>query len=299
MKPAARATGAWIAFLALCLPLGAQGGKGGERAKKQDPDQKPVKLSWPEMTPRQKDKVELLLKTLGRKGDKRNTKAKAEKQLVKIGLPCAKRLLLRFSDSPHRDINEHLTRVLDQILTKKHGPLLAQQAGHGHAAGRLYVISRLARYHDKKYLPLFKAARKDKNPEVAFHAAMGLATTALDKKALELIFQRCIKEWSEIGDMVTESLQVIRGVEAMLWLRKRINNGKLAEKVAGLRLMRALAPKEMGRSILPYLDSEDYIIKKEAANALRVVVDGKKPFPLEELTVFRIQQLRAQWKARL
>ena len=85
----------------------------------------------------------------------------------------------------------------------------------------------------------------------------------------------------------------------MAWLQKRIRNGKLMEQVTGLRLMRALAPKEMGRSILPYLDSEDYIIKKEAVNALRVVVDGKKPFPLTELTVFRIQQLRKEWKARL
>lgn len=274
----------------LALPLGAQGGTTTK------PAAKPV---WPEMTPRQKTRVETLLKTLARKGDKANTKVKVEKQLVKIGLPCGRRLMTRFSDSPHRDINQHLTRVLDQILTKEHAPLVAQHADHSQAAGRLYVISRLARYNDKKYLPLFKAARKDKNPEVAFHAAIGLATTTLDKDALELIFQRCMKEWHDIGESVTEALQVIRGFEAMFWLKKRILNGKLVERVAGLRLMRALAPKEMARSILPYLDSEDYIIKKEAVNALRVVVDGKKPFPLQELTVFRIQQLRKEWKARL
>jgi len=295
----ARATSAWITLLALCLPLGAQEGTTTKRAKKQNPNQPPAKPAWPEMTPRRKARVETLLKTLARKGDTANTKVKLEKQLVKIGLPCGKRLMIRFSDSPHRDINHHLTRVLDQILTKEQAPLLAQHANHPHAAGRLYVISRLARYNDKKYLPLFKTARKDKNPEVAFHAAIGLATTALDKDALELIFQRCVKEWYEIGNSVTEALQVIRGYEAMVWLQKRIRNGKLVEKVCGLRLMRALAPKEMGRSILPYLDSEDYIIKKEAVNTLRVVVDGKKPFPLSELTVFRIQQLRKEWKARL
>ncbi len=294
-----RSTGAGVWLLALCMSLGAQEGTTTKTAKKQDPDQPPAKPAWPEMTSRQKTRVETLLKTLARKGDTANTKIKLEKQLAKIGLPCGKRLILRFSDSPHRDINQHLTRVLDQILTKEHAPLLAQHADHRQAAGRLYVISRLARYNDKKYLPLFKAARKDKNPEVAFQAAIGLATTALDKDALELIFQRCIKEWRDIGDSVTEALQVIRGLEAMAWLQKRIRNGKLMEQVTGLRLMRALAPKEMGRSILPYLDSEDYIIKKEAVNALRVVVDGKKPFPLTELTVFRIQQLRKEWKARL
>jgi hypothetical protein len=278
-----------LALVALCLPLGAQE---GTTTKKTRPE-------WPEMAAREKAKVEVLLKTLARKGDKAETKERLEKQLVKIGLPCAKRLILRFSDSPHRDINQHLTRVLDQILTKEHAPLLAQHADHSQAAGRLYVISRLARYHDKKYLPLFKAASKDENQEVAFQAAIGLATTAGDKAALELIFVRCIKDWREIGDSVTEALQVIRGFEAMSWLQQRIKNGKLVEQITGLRLMRALAPKEMARSILPYLDSEDYILKKEAVNALRVVVDGKAPFPLTELTVFRIQQLRKEWKARL
>lgn len=291
MTPATTLPLPWLVLLGLCLPLAAQ-----------DPTTqktKPKKPEWPEMTARQKDRVETLLKTLARKGDTANTKTKVEKQLVKIGLPCAKRLILRFRDSHNRDINANLTRVLDQILTKKHAPLLAQHADHPAAAGRLYVISRLARTHDKKYLPLFQAARKDKNPEVAFYAAIGLATTTLDKKALELIFQRCSKEWHEIGDSVTESLKVIRGYEAMAWVQKRMANGKLVEQITGLRLMRALAPKKMARSILPYLDSEDYILKKEAVNTLRVVVDGKDPFPLTELTVFRIQQLRKEWKARL
>lgn len=284
------ATISWVTLLAMCLPA----------LHAQDPTtQKSKKPEWPEMSARQKARVETLLKTLARKGDSTNTKTKTEKQLVSIGLPCAKRLILRFADSPHRDINQHLSRVLDQILTKKHAPLLAQHADHPEVAGRIYVISRLARYHDKKYLPLFEAARKDKSPEVAFHAALGLASTALDKDALELIFQRCVKDWHDIGDSVTESLKVARGFEAMSWLQKRIRNGKLVEQVTGLRLMRALAPKEMARSILPYLDSEDYILKKEAVNALRVVVDGKEPFPLTQLTVFRIQQLRKEWKARL
>ncbi len=296
MNSATRTTGAVLALVGLCLPLSAQHSK---KHQKQDKKQEPAELKWPEMTRAQKDKVEILLRTLARKGDRRNTKARVEKQLVKIGLPCARRLMIRFSDSQHRNINDHLTRVLDQVLTKDQAPLLAQQAKHKHVAGRLYVISRLARYHDKKYLPQFKAARKDKDPEVAFHAALGLATTTMDKAALELIFLRCIKEWQEIGDMVTETLQVIRGFDAMMWLQKRIRNGKLVERVAGLRLMRALAPKEMGRSILPYLESEDFIIKKEAVNALRVVVDGQKPYPLDELTVFRIQQLRTEWRARL
>lgn len=287
MTPAT--TLALLALLGPCLPLAAQ-----------DPaTQKTKRPEWPEMTARQKSKVETLLATLARKGDTQNTKAKVEKQLVKIGLPCGKRLILRFSDSPHRDINANLTRVLDQILTREHAPLLAQHADHSAAAGRLYVISRLARYNDKEYLPLFQAARKDKDPEVAFHAAIGLATTSLDKDALEVIFVRCAKEWQDIGDSVTKSLEVIRGFEAMVWLQKRIRNGKLVEQITGLRLMRALAPKEMARSILPYLDSEDYVIKKEAVNALRVVVDGKEPFPLAELTVFRIQQLRKEWKSRL
>ena len=166
MKPAARTTGAWVAFLALCLPLGAQEGSTTKNTKKRDPDKPPARPEWPEMTPRQKTRVETLLKTLARKGDKARTKAKAEKQLVKIGLPCGKRLMLRFSDSPHRDINQHLTRVLDQILTRKHAPLLAQHANHPHAAGRLYVISRLARYHDKKYLPQFKGRKLRAAPTV-------------------------------------------------------------------------------------------------------------------------------------
>ena len=53
------------------------------------------------------------------------------------------------------------------------------------------------------------------------------------------------------------------------------------------------------RSVLPHLDSEDAIVKKEAINTLRVIVDGKKPLPLKELTAFRLPQLISEWKARL
>ena len=63
--------------------------------------------------------------------------------------------------------------------------------------------------------------------------------------------------------------------------------------------MRALGPKQSAGIISRFLDSTDSIVKKEAINTLRVIVDGKKPLPLKELTVFQSIELAKQWKARL
>ena len=64
-------------------------------------------------------------------------------------------------------------------------------------------------------------------------------------------------------------------------------------------MMRSLAPESAKSLVRPFLDSDQSIIKKEAINTLRVIVDGKEPMPLKKITVFLVIKLAKEWKRRI
>lgn len=260
-------------------------------------EKKPPKPSWPRLEKAKRDKGEKFIQLLRSKRAKVRTKA--IDNLVAMGLGMADRMFRRMSDSPYSDINAELAHVLDQILRPKHTPLIALHRKHRSVFARRYVMKTLCKFAQKDSVPVFKAGREDKDVEVSYYASLGLVKTTKDLDALDAIFNRCLDEWGELQDEVTRNLVVVRGDHFLGWIRKKLAADEIQERVTALRIMRSIAPAGAKRMVRPFLDSEHSIIKKEAINTLRVIVDGKPAMPLKKITVFLAIKMAQDWRKRL
>lgn len=255
------------------------------------------KPTWPKLSAKDKAAGEKWLKLLRSK--KELIRMRAIDQLTLVGPGFADRLLRSMKDSPHGNINEQLAEVLDRLLRPEHAAPLGLHARHKSTFGRRYVLKKLATFGRVESVPVFTAARKDKDIEVKYYAAIGLVKTKKDTAALDTIFERCLEQWGDIGDEVTRFLQGSRSADFVPWIRTRLKEGETHDQVTVMRLMRSLAPASAKSVIKPFLDSEHSILKKETINTLRVIVDGKDPLPLKKITVFRVIKMAKDWKKRI
>jgi hypothetical protein len=286
---------AWL--LALVLPIAAAPALAqAAQDKKTDKPQKVQAPRWPEMSKADQSKGRKWLKLLASKKDK--THQKASDELLALGVGMGDLMFKRMTDSP-RNFNERIVFVLEQILKPSHSPLIALHASHKSTFARRYVFKKLAMFGQDGLTPVFKKARKDKDIEVSYYASLGLVKTARDFDALDQIFKRCEEEWGEIGDEVSRYLADSRSEKFCPWIYKKLASKEITEHIALLRVMRSIAPKESKSLVRRFLDSEHSILKKEAINTLRVIVDGEKPIPLKKLTVFQIIKMAKEWKVRI
>jgi hypothetical protein len=276
------------------LLIGAAGPAFSQGKKKQE---KPPKPSWPVLSKTDQAKGKKWIGLIGSKKVKIREQAAAI--LKGLGLGIADRLFKRLTDSPGRDVNEHVIAVLDQILKPEHAELVSLHAKHKSVAGRRYVMKRLANYGRTISTPAFEHARKDKDVEVAYYASLGLIKTTRDAAALDSVFARCVEEWGEVGDEVTRILTPARSDKFNPWIGKKLASSEVNEQTTALRMMRSLAPETAKTMVRPLLDSDQSILKKEAINTLRVIVDGKEPMPLRKITVFLVIKLAKEWKQRI
>lgn len=253
----------------------------------------PRKLDeWPPLPPGDKDRVSGLLGQF-RKADPA-LHAQAHEALVRIG-DCAGPLLLTYLTDLPENSNDAVAAVLDQVLDRRHGALLAREAKKPRLALRRYAVRRLCGFVDPDLAPVLQTAAKDKDPDVAFHANLGLLALQ-DRAGLKPILQRARKEWNEMRAACAAVLPAARSPEVARWVLQEMQQGGPLEVVAGLRLLRSLAPRELASSIRGYLDAEDHGVKKEAVNALRAL-HGEEP--LENLSVFQAIEMAKEWKARI
>lgn len=262
-------------------------------------DAKPQPPKWPELTRQQKDTGEKWLALLV--SPKEEIVAKAKDQLEAVGLGFGDRLLRSVKDSKYNNVNGHLFEVLDRIVKPEHAALLGLHAKHKSIAARRYVLKRLFVFGRPDSAGVFRTARKDKDIEVAYYAALGLVKTTRDLDALEAVFQRCSKDgmWEELGDEVTRNLRQTRSDVYLPWIRKHLAKDDTIAQATTLRFMRAIAPAQAKTMVRPFLDSQHNILKKEAINTLRVIVDGKDPLPPEKITVFMVISMAKEWKKRI
>ncbi len=282
-----------VALVALFL-VGACGPTLAQKPRKQDKLPKPT---WPVLS---KAEIAKGKKWLGLIGSKKEAIRKtAAKNLNALGIGMADRLFKRLTDSPGRDVNKHVVAVLDEILKPEHAELISLHAKHRSVFARRYVLTLLAKYGRDVSIPAFENARKDKDVEVAYYAALGLVRTTRSTAALDAIFARCVEEWGEVGDEVTRHLSPLRSAVFVPWIGKKLASTDITEQTTALRMMRSLAPATAKSMVRPFLDSDHAILKKEAINTLRVVVDGKEPMPLKKITVFLVIKLAKEWKRRI
>jgi hypothetical protein len=288
--------------LALLLPLLAvpapaqRPQQKAQEKTQQKTQQKTQPPKWPALSKADQARGVKWLKLLASK--KAKTRQKATDELIALGAGMGRRLFLRLNDSP-RNINDRVVEVLDRVLRPEHSAVIATQGKHKSVFARRYVFKKFATFAPKGLDRALREARKDKDVEVSYYAALALVRTAHDVDALQQIFKRCEEEWGEIGDEVSRFLKGIRSEKFTPWIHEKLKSKEITEHIALLRIMRSIAPPELKSLMRRFLDSEDSILKKEAINTLRVIVDGKEPIPLKKITVFQIIKLARAWKARI
>jgi len=248
--------------------------------------------AWPRATKEVEDDVAKICQEL-RHTTQPAVFEKLEARLAEKGTAIAPLLLDRLSDN-EPNINPSLQRVLNQIVDARYATPLAARAKEKKLAVRTYVITRLTDFGLPESIPVFEAARKDK--DLAFQAALGLASAGkLD--GLDDIFAKAREDWAGLGARISAALSHARGINGAASVLSKIQTGDERTIVTGLRLLRSLAPKELTGPIVPFLDHEFQGVKKEAINTLRVIVDGAEP--LEELSAFQAIEMANEWKKRL
>jgi len=255
--------------------------------------------AWPKISKRERQRVKFQLRQLKAK-DKDSGEvdvqrvAQAEAALIAMGAGVTLELLRRLDDGD-QDESDAIKRVLDSVLAPEHCPLLARLVRRKEPEVRRYVVTRLARFHRPEMEPVFQEALKDRDADVVFLAALGLGGLG-EFEAMQTVFDRCRRGWPEYGGLVSEVLGPVRSKKAAQWVFARIKTDDTSGWVAGLRLLRSLAPKSFKHELQAALNSEQSSVKKAAINALRVVIDGDPP--LEKLTVFQAIELAKQWRQR-
>lgn len=271
-------------------PLAQQPPTPPERGR---PPARPAPPKWPRLPREQAERIGDLVRALH--SPKAATRERAERELRGMGAAVAPRLLARMSD--HRtNVNPALERVLDAVTVPEHAPLLARELRSKKRSVRSWALRRLAEWHVRALAPAFRKALADRDPEVAFRAAVACVSTG-NLEPLERVFARCIEGWHELPPWVQKALAGARGPEATAWIARRIAKAPVLEQIAGVRLLRVLGDRSAVPLAARYLDSEHHALKKAAINALRAIVDGAPP--LEDMTVFQAIELAKRWRRKL
>lgn len=254
---------------------------------------KTAKPSWPKLERLQADRVDQLLQNFRLDNDELHVKSEGE--LVALGTGAAPILIARLSDAKN-NLNAHITRVLDSVTAKEHAPLIAQEAGAKVVARRCWCVGRLVELGAEDCAELYRKALADKDAEVAYRAAVGLASRG-DPVGMDRVFSRVKTDWKDARAWLESALVKNRTPEVSNWLVAKLGSHDYTDKVAALRLFRSAGVREHAGKLAGELDSSDNVVKKEAINALRVVLLGEPA--LDDLSVFQSIEMAKQIKSKL
>ena len=274
--------------LSMAIPASAQEDAAPDKA------QEAATIAWPELTSAQESALAGHCKML-RRTVKEERIAEIELSLVEMGAGATPHLISRMSDH-RKNINDSISLVLDQITTAEHAPLLAEFAQDRKTAVRSYVVRRLTEFCTPEMADVFRRAREDKDEGIAFQAALGLASAG-DGSAIGVIFDHCMDDWLTDAARVSAALEPCRSPDTAQWVLRRMEGTDERAVVTGLRLLRSVGTVDKAALIGRFLQHESQTVKKEAINALRVVVDGDEP--LEKLPVFKTIEMAKQWRSRV
>ncbi|HLU39549.1 MAG TPA: hypothetical protein VK081_09195 [Planctomycetota bacterium] len=255
------------------------------------PADAPKPPSWPKLKTLEAGRVDQLLENF--KLDNPALHEKSIDELAALGAGIAPRLIAKLSD---RSPNDHLLRALARVTTVEHAALIAAEAGHKTIARRRWSIGRLVEVAAPDAGPVYQKALADKDEEVAYRAAVGLASLG-DPAGMDKVFERVKKHWADCRQWLEPALARGRSEALSAWLCTKLESGEFADKVAALRLFRSAGVRADAGKVAVALDSSDHGVKKEAINALRVVVLDQPP--LDDLSVFQSIEMAKEIKSKL
>ena len=256
-------------------------------------DPKRAKLSeWPSLKKTETDRVRALAKQF-RKPQEKLRDAAVEK-LVKMGAGVAPVLIRSVNDRPE-NANAYVFAVLDRVTDGRHAALLARESKRNSVEWRRYLTRKLASLRDPEMEPVLEATREDKDPDIAFYAALGLLALG-ETSGLDTVLAAARQRWAATRDLIAATLEPARSAEISMKVWTRIGQARPTEQMAGLRLLRHLAVKEQRVLLRSYLESADFAVKREAINTVRML-HGEKP--LEKLSSFQAINLAKEWLQKL
>lgn len=282
-----------VTTLALGVLLPGQAGDKKSAGAKQDGKSTAKKLSeWPKLKKAHGDAARAKVRQFRK--PKAELHEKASAQLIDYGAGVAPILIPMIKDRTD-GINDHLFGVLDAVLKPEHASLLAREAKRPSVEWRRYLMRKLATLRDADIAPIMAAAIKDKDPDIAFYASLGML--ALGKHdGLDTVLLAAKQRWAEFGPLVAKVLAPARSNKTALPIFEKIAQARPTDKMAGLRLLRYLMAKDQGMLLRTYLQAPDFTVKKEAINTARVL-HGEKP--LERLASFQAINMAKKWLSKL
>jgi len=256
------------------------------------PDAKAGKPTWPKLDRLAADRVDQLLQNFRLANPELH--AKSTEELVELGSGAAPILIARLSDAQN-NLNAQIAPVLDRVTAEEHAPLIAAEAGGKVAARRRWCVGRLVELHWPN-ADVYRKAIADKDAEVGYRAAVGLATLG-DTSGMDQVWTRVRSDWKNTRAWLEPALSASRTTAVSAWVVEKLGGKDYADKVAALRLFRCAGTREHAGKVAVELDSSDHGVKKEAINALRVVVLGEPA--LDDLSVFQSIEMAKQIKSKL
>lgn len=258
-----------------------------------DRQEKQPKPEWPELRGRDENRVKAAIRRLD--ADKEKVVAAAEQELIGYGAAAAPLLLQRLDDKTLED-GSRLMAILDRVVTTEYLPLVLERADFRAVKVRRWVSRWLARSHDERARKALVEACDDDDAVVVWHGWLGRAGFG-DVEAVPHLIARCREHFRDEVDLIAAVLPAARSDEmAAAVLDRTIREDELT-RVAGLRLLRYLAPPSYAGRVALGLDASQHNVKKATINALRVIVDGDEP--LENLSVFQAIEQAKRWKERV
>ncbi|HEB52071.1 MAG TPA: HEAT repeat domain-containing protein [bacterium] len=252
----------------------------------------PKKLTeWPALDKTVRRRVRALVKDFRKKPELHGA---AADKLVAIGAGAVPVLIPMVNDRPD-GINDQLFGVIDRLTGPPHAALLAREIRRPSVALRRHLMRRFATFHDPELAPVLTKALKDKDPEIAYYAALALLGIG-NLDGLDRVLDTARQRWSESRDLIAAVLPAARSRTTGNAVLERIALAKPTEQMAGLRLLRYLMVKDQRVMLRHYLESSDFAVKREAINCARVV-HGEKP--LEKLSSFQAINMAKEWLGKL
>lgn len=284
-----------MTITALCTtaasPIAAQTPKPGKEATEQGKQNNKL-AEWPALKKAESDRVRATAKQF--KKPQEELHVEANRKLIETGASVAPLIIPMVSDRA-QNINEPLFAVLDAVLNKTHAALLAREAKRPSVEWRRYLLRKLACFHDADMAPIFKSALKDKDPDIAIYASLGLLSLG-NHDGLDIVLLAAKQRWTKFSDITAEVLTPSRSSKCALPVFEKIASARPTDQMAGLRLLRYLMVKDQSMLLRTYLNSSDFAVKKEAINTARVL-HGQKP--LKKLSSFQAIDLAKKWLQKI
>ncbi|MFK7740003.1 MAG: HEAT repeat domain-containing protein [Planctomycetota bacterium] len=297
-KPAPTSAGIRLLLLLNCTLLTSNStltAQAGTDSKPKQGDAKAAvqKLSeWPSLKKKADRQTRALTKQFRKKDEQLHSDARAA--LIALGAGTAPVLLPMVHDRAN-GINEHLLAVLDEVCDARHAALLAREMKRPSVSLRRYVLRRLGSFHDAEMAPVLAKSLADKDPEVAFQAALGLLGIG-KTDGLDTVLRATRTRWDEVREQIATALPAARSHKLGSQVLDKIRSKRPTDQMAGLRVLRYLLTKPQASLLRSFLEASDFQVKREAINVARVL-HGEKP--LEKLASFQAINMAKQWLEKL